>query len=331
MEHSIVVSSSPHIKARESTGTIMRDVIIALLPALLSGIIFFGLRALYITAISVAACVLFEYGWQKLCKKPVTVTDGTAVVTGLLLAFNLPATAPWWMVLIGAFVAIVIAKQLFGGVGHNFINPALAGRAFLLASWPVLMTRWVMPFTLGLSVPADLVSSATPLAILKGTAAGQLPPLWSMFLGSIGGCIGETSALALLVGAAYLLLRRVIHFHTPLGFIGTLALLTFLFPVSEMGRFSYMLYSLLSGGVLLGAFFMATDYVTSPISHKGQLIMGIGCGLLTFVIRRFGGYPEGVSYSILLMNVATPLIDKYTRPRKFGAPKPVRKGGQHEN
>ncbi len=319
--NTLVVSSSPHIKSRETTTRIMLDVAIALVPALLCGIIFFGVRALYITVVSVVSCVGLEYLWQKLCKKRVTISDGTALVTGLLLAMNLPATAPWWMVVVGALIAIIIAKQLFGGTGHNFVNPALAGRAFLLASWPVLMTKWVAPFTLGFSVAPDLLSSATPLAILKGTAEGQLPSLMDMFLGNIGGCIGETSALALLLGGIYLLLRRVISIRIPLSFIGMLAVLSFLFPGAGMDRLTYAAYSILGGGVFLGAFFMATDYTTSPITGKGQILMGLGCGVLTFVIRRFGGYPEGVSYAILLMNIATPLIDKYLRPTKFGATK----------
>lgn len=319
-----VVSSSPHIRTRETTATIMRDVLIALIPALLCGIIYFGIRALYLTAVSVISCVGLEYLWQKITKKPITVSDGTAAVTGVLLAMNVPVTAPWWMLVVGALVAIIIAKQLFGGVGNNFVNPALAGRAFLLASWPVLMTRWVQPFSIGFSVPADLVSSATPLAILKGTAEGELPSLLHLFLGNIGGCIGETSALALLLGGIYLVARRVISARIPLCFIGTVAVLSFLFSSGDMSAVDSMLYNVLSGGLMLGAIFMATDYVTSPMTAKGQVIMGIGCGVITFVIRRLGGYPEGVSYAILLMNIATPLIDKYCRPKKFGA---VSKGG----
>lgn len=317
----LVVSSSPHVRTRETTSRIMLDVIIALIPALICGIIFYGLRALYITAISVVCCVGFEYLWQKAVKKPVTISDGTAAVTGILLAMNLPVTVPWWLVVVGALVAIIIAKQLFGGTGSNFVNPALAGRAFLLASWPVLMTRWVAPFTTGFSIPVDLVSSATPLAILKGTAEGQLPSLLNMFLGNIGGCIGETSALAILIGGIYLILRRIIDPKIPVCFIGTTALLFFLFSSGDMSAFDSMMYNILGGGLFLGAFFMATDYVTSPVTSKGQIIMGIGCGLITFIIRKFGGYPEGVSYSILLMNIATPLIDKMTLPKKFGAVK----------
>lgn len=314
------VSSSPHIRARITTASIMTDVAIALLPALVSGVYYFGFRAAFITLLSVIFCVGFEYLWQKLTKQEVTITDGTAVVTGMLLAFNVPIGVPWWLLLIGSFVAIVIVKQFFGGVGNNFMNPALAGRAFLLASWPVLMTSWVPPFTSSGNA-LDVVSTATPLAVLKEEAAGTLPPLTDMFLGNIGGCIGETSALALLLGGLYLVLKRVISVRIPLTFIATLAVLVFIFPNSSLSRVDSVLYNVLGGGLMLGAIFMATDYVTSPITKKGQVIMGLGCGILTFVIRRFGGYPEGVSYSILLMNVATPLIDRWTKPRVFGTGK----------
>lgn len=321
MENLMTVSSSPHIRTNETTTSIMRDVIIALIPALFCSIVFFGLRSLYIVAITVGTCVGFEYLWQKISKKPVTISDGTAAVTGVLLAMNVPVTAPWWMMVIGSFVAIIIAKQLYGGVGHNFVNPALAGRAFLLASWPVLMTRWVMPFSTGFSISPDLVSSATPLAILKGTQEGELPSFIDMFIGNMSGCLGETSALALILGGAYLVIRKVISPRIPLCFIGTVAGLSFIFSNGDLSALESALYSVLSGGLMLGAIFMATDYVTSPITAKGQAIMGIGCGVITFVIRKFGGYPEGVSYAILLMNIATPLIDKYCRPKKFGADK----------
>ncbi|MBR5157641.1 MAG: RnfABCDGE type electron transport complex subunit D [Clostridia bacterium] len=321
MENLMTVSSSPHIRTNETTGSIMRDVLIALVPALFCSIVFFGLRSLYIVAITVGACVGFEYLWQKITKKPVTISDGTAAVTGVLLAMNVPVTAPWWMMVIGSFVAIIIAKQLYGGVGHNFVNPALAGRAFLLASWPVLMTRWGMPFSTGFSISTDLVSSATPLAILKGTQEGQLPSFIDMFIGNMGGCLGETSASALILGGAYLVIRKVISPRIPLCFIGTVAALSFIFSNGDLSAAQSVLYNILSGGLMLGAIFMATDYVTSPITAKGQVIMGIGCGVITFVIRKFGGYPEGVSYAILIMNIATPLIDKYCRPKKFGAVK----------
>lgn len=322
----MIVSSSPHIRDNARTSNIMRDVCIALVPALAASVFFFGVRALYITAL----CMIFSVGaealWQKLTKKCVTVSDGTAAVTGMLLAFNLPVSAPWWICLIGSVFAIVVAKQFFGGVGHNFMNPALAGRAFLLASWPVIMTKWTLPHTTGFLISADVVSSATPLAILKNPDAGELPQLLDMFLGNIGGCIGETSALALLIGGIYLIARKVISARIPVTYILTVAVLTFIFPNAGLTNVESVAYNVLSGGLFLGAFFMATDYVTSPITKRGQIIMGLGCGVLTFVIRRFGGYPEGVSYSILLMNVATPLIDRFTQPKPFGAVK-VKKGG----
>ncbi len=319
------VSPSPHIRASISTSSIMRDVVIALVPSLLCSVFYFGPRALYLTVLSVVFCVGFEFLWQKITKKPVTISDGTAVVTGILLAFNLPVTVPFWIPLIGAFIAIIIAKQLYGGVGNNFINPALAGRAFLLASWPVLMTRWAMPHTTGFFIDADLVSSATPLAILKsGEVAGELPSLLDMFLGNMGGCLGETSALALLIGGIYLVARKVISPRIPVSYILTVAVLTFIFPYENMTSLNSMITSVLGGGLMLGAIFMATDYVTSPITKRGQVIMGLGCGILTFVIRKFGGYPEGVTYAILIMNVATPLIDRWTKPSVYGS---LKKGG----
>lgn len=312
------VSSSPHIRSHVTTSSIMRDVCIALLPALISGVFYFGYRAALLTLLSVVFCVGFEYLWQKITKKEVTISDGTAAVTGILLAFNLPVTAPWWIPLVGAFVAIVIAKQFYGGVGNNFINPALAGRAFLMASWPMIMTNWISPFTSG---AADVVSSATPLAVLKTPDAGTLASLSDMFFGNIGGCIGETSALALIVGGLYLICKKVIRVHIPFAYILTVAALAYIFPNQGLSGVHSMLYNVLGGGLMLGAIFMATDYVTSPMTAKGQILMGIGCGILTFVIRRFGGYPEGVSYSILLMNIATPLIDRWTEPKPFGMKK----------
>ena len=311
MENSrFLVSSSPHIRSGETTQKIMLDVIIALMPALLAGVFYFGLNALTLTAVAVAFAVATEAVMQKILGKPVTVNDLSAVVTGILIAFNVPVTLPLWMVAVGSIFAIAIAKQCFGGLGYNFINPALAARAMLLASWPVRMTGWVAP-------GADAVSTATPLAILKGgEAAGQaLPGLWDMFIGNIGGCIGETSVLALIIGGAYLLYRRVISYRIPLVYIATVAVHSFLFGGFDADT---MIYNILAGGLFLGAIFMATDYSTSPMSPKGQIIFAIGCGFLTSLIRFYGGYPEGVSYSILIMNVATPLIDKYTMPRKFG-------------
>lgn len=325
MDNKKIISSSPHIRADITTSSIMSDVCIALTPAFICSVIFFGFRSVFLTALCIIFCTGFEYLWQKITKKPVTISDGTAFVTGMLLAFNLPVTAPWWITLIGSFVAIIIAKQFFGGVGNNFINPALAGRAFLLASWPVLMTKWTEPFSTGFFIEHDVVSSATPLAMLKASETEGLPDILNMFLGNIGGCIGETSALALILGGIYLVIRKVISPRIPVSYIITVAVLTFIFPSANLSNTSSMLYNVFGGGLMLGAIFMATDYVTSPISKKGQLIMGLGCGILTFVIRRFGGYPEGVSYSILLMNVATPLIDKWTQPKPFGTAK---KGGK---
>jgi electron transport complex protein RnfD len=246
-------------------------------------------------------------------KKPVTVNDFSAVVTGVLLAFNMPSTVSFWIPIVGGVFAIAIVKQLFGGLGHNFMNPALAARAMLLASWPVQMTNWV-------TTGADAVSTATPLAVLKGTAesAAAMPDMMSLFVGNVGGCIGETSALLLIIGGVYLIIRKVISPVIPLVYIGTVAVLTLLFGGFD---FLYMLQSLFAGGLMLGAFFMATDYSTSPVTPKGKIIFAIGCGLVTTIIRLYGGYPEGVSYSILLMNIAAPLIDKFTRPKIFGGVK----------
>lgn len=306
-----LVSSSPHIRSGETTQRIMLDVTIALMPALFAGIFYFGFGALTLTVTAVTFAVATEVVMQKILGKPVTVNDLSAVVTGILLAFNVPVTLPLWMVAVGAIFAIAVVKQCFGGLGFNFINPALAARAMLLASWPVRMTNWVTP-------GSDAVSTATPLALAKGgvEAAGQaLPNVLDLFVGNIGGCIGETSALALLIGGAYLLYRGVISYRIPAVYIGTVAVLSLIFGgFDPIG----MIYQIFAGGLFLGAIFMATDYATSPISVKGQIIFAVGCGFLTSLIRFYGGYPEGVSYSILIMNVATPLIDKYTMPRKFG-------------
>ncbi|MDI6601125.1 MAG: RnfABCDGE type electron transport complex subunit D [Thermoanaerobacteraceae bacterium] len=313
MDNQFLVTSSPHFRSEFKIERIMLDVVIALIPALIAGTIFFGMRALLLTIISVAAAVLTEYVIEVLLHKEITIDDFSAVVTGMLVAFNVPPTVSWWIPAVGSFFAIAIVKMCFGGIGNNFVNPALAARAFLLASWPVQMTTWAVPGAV------DGVSSATPLAILKGTevAGAQLPNLWTMFVGNIGGTIGETSALALLIGAAYLLYRKVINLRIPLSFIITVGVMTWIFGPNGMFTGPF-LYHILGGGLILGAFFMATDYPTSPVTPLGQVIMGIGCGLLTSVIRLWGGYPEGVSYSILLMNMVTPLIDRYTMPRVFG-------------
>ncbi len=310
MENRLIASSSPHIRSEETTRNIMLDVIIALLPALVASVFYFGFNSLVLVIAAVAAAVATEYAVQRLMKKPVTINDLSAVVTGILVAFNIPPTAPWWIPVMGSAFAIAIAKQIFGGIGFNFINPALAGRAFLMSSWPThMMSGWIDPVT-------DAVSSATPLAIIKGTAEGELPSLLNMLLGRIPGVLGETSSILLLAGGLYLIYRGVIKWIIPVVYIGTVAVLALLVDGGGL-----MLYHLMGGGLILGAFFMATDYVTCPITDKGKIIYAAGAGILTMLIRKLGGYPEGVSYSILLMNIVTPLIDKYINPKLFGGAK----------
>ena len=324
MDNKLIVSSSPHLRAKDTTQTIMLDVIIALIPALALAIFVFGARALVVTAVSVAGSVVFEWLYNKLLNKPCTIGNLSAVVTGMLLAYTLPVTAPLWMVLIGDLFAIVIVKSLFGGLGKNFMNPALGGRAFLMASYPVFMTTWCkVHTTLPLFGTPDITSSATPLSFLK---EGKLPDvsLADAALGMVGGCIGEVSALALLVGGVWLVYRRVISLRIPVCFIGTVAVLTLVFSKGDAGAFNWMAYELLTGGLMLGAIFMATDYASSPVTPKGQIIYGIGCGVLTVLIRYFGSYPEGVSYAILIMNCCVFLIEKISQPVKFGFVKPVK-------
>ena len=308
-----VVSGTPHVRSKESIQSIMRDVIIALIPATAMGIYFFGIPALILIAVSIVASVFFEWLYQKLLKKPVTISDLSAVVTGLLLAMNLPASAPIWVPIVGAAFAIIFAKQLFGGLGQNFINPALAGRAFLLASYPTEMTSWTAP--VGFS-GADAAAVATPLATLK-TGAMPDASLTDVILGTnIGGCIGETCAVALIIGGIYLLVKHVISWRIPVLYILTVFVLT-----AAIGRkgLRVPVYEIFTGGLMLGAFFMATDYASSPVTPKGQILFAIGCGIITTLIRIFGGYPEGVSYSILIMNLAVPLIERFTEPKIFGA------------
>ena len=319
--YDLTISSSPHVHSPVTTQTIMRDVLIALAPALIGSVYFFGFRALLVTLVSAAACVFFEWGYCRVAKVHCKIYDLSAVVTGVLLAFVCPVTIPYWCIIIGDFFAIVVVKQIFGGIGRNIVNPALAARAFMF-SWPALMTNWVKPGfqnAAGIFSTADAVTGATPLASMS---LGQLPEttLGQMFLGSIGGCIGETSALLLLVGLVYLLARKVITLRIPLSFIGTVAVLTVLFPLGN-DNLLWMGAQIFAGGLFLGAIFMATDYVTSPLTKWGQIVYGIGCGVLTVVIRYFGGYPEGVSYAILIMNCCVVLLDRIGRPRKFGAPK----------
>ena len=320
------VASSPHVSSPIGTRSLMLDVLIALVPALCAAVFFFGPRALIATVISVVACEIFEMGYRKLLHKTQTNGDLSAAVTGVLLAFVCPVTLPYWMLIIGDFFAIVVVKQLFGGLGKNFINPALGGRAFLMLSYPVAMTTWAVPGKWsGLISAADAVTGATPLSV-DFMHSGILPEasIMDMFVGNVGGCIGEVSAVMLLAGGIYLIARGVIRPNIPVAFIATVAVLTFIFPQGGNDRLTWMLYELLGGGLFLGAFFMATDYVTSPTSPKGEIVFGIGCGLLTVFIRYFGGYPEGVSYAILIMNVCVWFIDQATKPARFGFTKEMK-------
>ena len=323
----LIASSSPHIRSVENTRSIMLDVIIAMLPALFWAIYNFGFKALLSVVVSVVACLFWEWLYRKLLKKPQSIGDLSAVVTGMLLAFVCPPELPWWALVIGAFFSIVVVKQLYGGIGCNFLNPALAGRAILLASYATAMTTWTLPT----SKIDTVVSTATPLAIMKEGTVEKFTELTTnysvadMFIGRVGGSLGEVSALALLLGGAWLLIRKVISWHTPVAFIGTVAILTLIAAPAGIDNVQYMLYNVFGGGLMLGAIFMATDYATSPVTKPGQLIFGIGCGLITCFIRRFGSYPEGVCYSILIMNCTTWLLDKYIRPTIYGAVKKEKK------
>jgi len=324
------VSSSPHVRAPEDAGRIMRDVIIALIPALIGAYIWFGIRAIMLTSVACIAALITEIVlllWRGRAVNAAAINS--ALVTAVLMTFCVSPLVSWWMVVIGAVVAIGIGKHAFGGLGYNIWNPALVGRAFLMSAYPVAMTTWDIPRQV------DAVTGATPLAHMKMAAYDKVPDLWHLALGDIGGCIGETSVILLLVGAAYLFARKVITWHVPVAYLGTLALFAWMFGGTykgEGGSAVVQFFSgygpanlgaipvhLLAGGVMLGALFMATDYVTSPMTPRGMLIFGAGCGLLTGIIRIFGGYPEGTSYAILLMNMTVPLIDRATMPRLFGA------------
>ena len=319
--YELTISSSPHVHSPVTTQTIMRDVLIALAPALIGSVYFFGLRALTVTMVSAIAAFFFEKLYCYLMKQNDKTYDLSCIVTGVLLAFVCPPTIPYWMIIVGDAFAIILVKMLFGGIGKNIVNPALAGRAFMF-SWPVAMSTWVKVGFENAASPlnaADAVTAATPLANMH---QGLLPEasVLDAFLGNVGGCIGETSALLLLIGFAYLLYRKVITARIPLAYIGTVAVLSFLFPMGQ-DRITWMAYQLFTGGLMLGAIFMATDYVTSPLTKLGQTVYGIGCGVLTIMIRYFGGYNEGVSYAILIMNCCVVLLDRIGRPVKFGAPK----------
>lgn len=308
----MTITSSPHLRSAYSTSSIMRDVIIALCPALIASIIIFGINSLIVVAVCVAACVLFEYLYCKLLNIPQTIGDLSAVITGILLAFNLPVTIPLWMAVIGCFAAVVIIKALFGGIGKNFANPAIVGRIVLFISFATPMTNWLVPVN---STTPDVITGATPLGILaEGGVDAVFPTYLEMFLGNIGGSLGETSALALIIGGIYLLMRKVITVTIPLAFIGTVFIFSFILGQDPI-------FHILAGGVMLGAIFMATDYTTSPTTESGKLIFGIGCGVLTVLIRVFGAYPEGVSFAILLMNIVCPHINNLTMTKAFGGAK----------
>lgn len=314
------VTSSPHIQGNHRTSRIMTDVLIALLPAVVMSVVRFGVRALMIEILCVISAMLGEALWLFLSKQPGTVKNGSAAVTGLLLAFTLPVSVPYWLAVIGSLFAVIAVKGMGGGLGQNLFNPALAARAFLLLIWPVYVTRFVETGTNPFPASSlDAVSAATPLHEMQmQTLPGA--SLLDMFFGNVGGCIGEVSAIALLVGAAYLLVRKVISPGIPLAYLGSVAILTLVFSKGN-DPILWMTYNLLGGGVILGAFFMATDYATSPVTPMGQIIYGIGAGILTVVFRYTGLFPEGVTYAILLMNAATWLIDQHTAPRRFGTKK----------
>ena len=322
MENKLIVSSSPHVRTNKDTSYIMKQVVIALLPATLAALFFFRLSALNVIFFCVTGSVGAEFLCQKISKQENTIGDFSAVVTGLLLAFNVPASLPWWMCLLGAAFAIIVVKMVFGGIGNNFVNPALAARAFLLASFPVAMTLWTRTGVNWVSSGnIDAYTTATPLSFLKAGSNGVSSladsgiSISNMLIGNIGGCIGETSAVLIILGGLYLMYKGIINYVIPTFYICTVAILMFILGGFN---FTFVIYELLAGGLMLGAFFMLTDYTTSPMTKKGQIIYAVLAGLITTVIRLYGGYPEGVSYSILLVNIMTPLIDKYTKTKVFG-------------
>lgn len=322
MENKLIVSSSPHVRTNKDTSYIMKQVVIALLPATLAALFFFRLSALNVIFFCVTGSVGAEFLCQKISKQESTIGDFSAVVTGLLLAFNVPASLPWWMCLLGAAFAIILVKMVFGGIGNNFVNPALAARAFLLASFPVAMTLWTRTGVNWVSSGnIDAYTTATPLSFLKAGSNGVSSladsgiSISNMLIGNIGGCIGETSAVLIILGGLYLMYKGIINYVIPTFYICTVAILMFILGGFN---FTFVIYELLAGGLMLGAFFMLTDYTTSPMTKKGQIIYAVLAGLITTVIRLYGGYPEGVSYSILLVNIMTPLIDKYTKTKVFG-------------
>jgi len=327
MSNLLNVSPSPHTHGKESTQKLMLNVVVALIPAFITSIFYFGIGAVIVTITSVASCLLFEYLIQRfILKKPISITDGSALVTGILLAFNLPSNIPVLTIITGSFIAIAVAKMTFGGLGNNPFNPALVGRVFMLISFPVQMTSWPVPKGLATGY-ADAVTGATPLAIIKeglkngeslSSLMDQIPTPAQMFLGNIGGSMGEVAAVALLIGFVYLLIRKVITWHIPVSVIGSMAIFTTILWLVNPERNANPMFHILAGGVLLGAIFMATDYVTSPMVPKAMLIYGSGIGLITVIIRVYGAYPEGVSFAILIMNAFVPLMNAYIKPKRFG-------------
>jgi len=323
VENQLYLSSSPHIHSGETTDQVMRQVIYALLPACAVAVYSFGLPALAVLLVCTLGCVATESLCLRAMGRPLAIRDGSAALTGILLALNLPPSSPWWLALLGSAVAIGVGKQVYGGLGYNPFNPALVARVVLLISFPVQMTTWTAPAPLGSS--ADAVTSATPLGEMKTAVllTGKLPAalqegVGAYFLGDMAGSLGEVSAAALLFGALFLLWKRIITWQIPASYLGTVVVFGGIFWLADPTRYPGPLFHLLTGGLMLGAFFMATDMVTTPVTPRGMLLYGVGCGLITVLIRLFGGYPEGVSFAILLMNAATPLIDRFTKPKKFG-------------
>ncbi len=326
----LTVSPSPHIHSEDSVQKLMYGVIIAMLPALAISFFVFGIGAIYVTLLSVVSCVVVEFALTKyVIKKEPSIIDGSAIITGILLAFNVPSSLPWWTIILGSIVAIGIGKTAFGGLGNNPFNPALVGRVFLLISFPVQMTSWPVPFESRFQF-LDATTGATPLAIIKeGIDAGtpvsellsEIPSYLNMMLGGLGGSVGEISAIGLIIGFAYMLWKKIITWHTPISMLAMIVVFTGILWLINPDKFIDPVFHLLTGGVLLGAFFMATDYVTSPMTTKGMLIYGAGIGFITVVIRVFGSYPEGVSFAILIMNGFVPLMNKYIKPKRFGIKK----------
>ncbi len=327
MSNILKISPSPHSHSQETTRKLMFGVAIALIPAFLTSVFYFGYGAIIVTAVSVASCLLFEYLIQKfILKKTISITDGSALVTGLLLAFNVPSNLPVFIIIIGSFIAIAVAKMTFGGLGNNPFNPALVGRVFMLISFPVQMTSWPVPGGLKTGY-TDAVTGATPLAIIKeGIKNGeplsqlvtQIPTPSQMFLGDMGGSLGEVAAVALIIGFIYMLVKKIITWHIPVSVVGSIAVFTAILWLINPEQYASPMFHILAGGVLLGAIFMATDYVTSPMSVRAQIIYGCGIGILTVIIRVWGSYPEGVSFAILIMNAFVPLMNTYIKPRRFG-------------